>query len=393
MPALKQAELDFLNGELELWRENNLITPEQSEAIRGLYSVKKSPVSKIFLCAGIALVVLGAISFIASNWHEFSYSQRVLFIIAGYITPLIAACIFGEFCDMPKTSRIFLLLASLAFGGGIFLLTESAMFGRYAFGKFIFNALSRHNVFAQNTGLWIIGVIPACIIFRDKLQLLLAQVLSLLYLFQIHAVSIFIWIWRGAGFNFALLIQPYRAVILILALWGLWLYIRGRIAFNFNILLTLLFISSRLNLCFGTSATLLILAILGFIMSLKDFNYSDISALGFFMTGIFGLALTFTDFWSNSPLLDLSLADVFINLGFSSGASGFAVLTALILVPIFLWQLHKGRFMGGVFFVLLILRYFFDNIFSYVSRAWGFTLVGAACLALGIYSELKKFKK
>ncbi len=384
---IKQSELDFLNGELELWREQALISPDQANAIRGLYTVKKSPVSKILLCAGIALVVLGVISFIAANWYDFSINQRVMFIISGYILPLTVSFIFADFYKMPRTSSVFLFFASLAFGGGIFLLGD--MFGLNAFGKMILNALAPDGspalrIVARNTCLWIIGVIPAVIIFKDKLQLLLAQILTLLYLFEIRAAGIFLWLWRGASFDFALLIQPYRAVFLILILWALWAYIKGRAVFNFNVLLTLIFISSRLNLCFGTSLTLLILAVTGVVM-LVIFKFNDISTLGFLMTGIFGLALTFPDFWDESPILALN----FLNLN----ASGFAVSTALILVPVFLWQLHKGRYMGGVFFVLLILRYFFDNIFSFMSRAWGFTLVGVVCLAIGIYINKKSKNK
>ena len=37
-----------------------------------------------------------------------------------------------------------------------------------------------------------------------------------------------------------------------------------------------------------------------------------------------------------------------------------------------------------IFLALLSARYFFDGIFDKISRAWGFTAVGAACLAVGV---------
>ena len=109
-------------------------------------------------------------------------------------------------------------------------------------------------------------------------------------------------------------------------------------------------------------------------------NLDDLGAMSLFIAGVFGLALTFADFWQDSPLLALASADA------------LSVITAIILVPMFLWQLYKGRSMGGVFFVLLIMRYFFDNIFSYMSRGWGFTLVGTACALIGLYAE-RRFRK
>ena len=384
MKELKASELEFLRGELELWRDSKIISPQQAYAIESLYKLRTSPLYKIFMLAGLALVALGVISFIAANWDEFDVNIKFIFIILGYLAPLIVSYVLEDFYDMHRTAGVFLLFASLALGGGVVLLLN--MFGASAFGKFIYNFESGR-VYAVHTGIWLLGVIPAIIIFKDSLELILAQCLAGLYLLQIRAADIFIWHWRSAGFNFNLLVQPVRAWILILALWLLWLYISNfnknflhRVNFNLNLLLTLLFAGSRLNYCLGTSLTTLILAAFGFVMSLIIIvnqldNLYDLGAMSLFIAGVFGLALTFADFWQGSPLLAVSSADA------------LSVITAIILVPLFLWHLYKGRSMGGVFFVLLIMRYFFDNILSYVSRGWGFTLVGLACALIGFYAE------
>ena len=379
MREINSRELEFLRGELELWRDNNLISPQQADAIKNLYKLKASSFYKIFTLAGLALVALGLISFIAANWDEFNLNIKLIFIIAGYLTPLIISFVLKNFYNYAKTSRVFLLFASLAFGGGVVLLLN--IFGANAFGKFIYNFESGR-VYAVHTGLWLAGIIPAVIIFKDNLQLILLQCLTGLYLLQIRAANIFIWSWRSASFKFNLLVQPVRALILIAALWLLWLYVKkfnknilNRVNFNLNLLITFLFVSSRLNYCFGTSLTILILALLGFALSV--ISREDLGSMGLFIAGALGLALTVTDFWNGSPLLNFYSADV------------LAVAAAVILVPVFLWQLYKGRFMGGAFFILLIMRYFFDNILSYVSRAWGFTFMGIVCVALGLYAERK----
>ena len=382
MKELKASELEFLRGELELWRDSNIISPQQAYAIESLYKLKASPLYKIFMLAGLALVALGVISFIAANWDEFDVNIKFIFIILGYLVPLIVSYVLEDFYDMRKTSSVFLLFAGLAFGGGAALLLD--MFGAKAFGKFIYN-FEAGRAYAVHTGVWLLGVIPAVIIFKDNLELILAQCLAGLYLLQIRAANIFIWHWKSASFNFNLLVQPVRALALILALWLLWSYISRfnknflhRVNLNLNLLLTLLFAGSRLNYCFGTSLTILILALLGFALSV--ISRGDLGSMGLFIAGVFGLALTFADFWQDSPLLAAASADA------------LSVITAIILVPVFLWQLYKGRFMGGAFFVLLIMRYFFDNILSYVSRGWGFTLVGIACALIGLYAE-RRFRK
>ena len=55
-----------------------------------------------------------------------------------------------------------------------------------------------------------------------------------------------------------------------------------------------------------------------------------------------------------------------------------------MLALLLLWHLHRGRRAAGVFLALLIARYFFDGIFSLMSRGWAFTVLGAAFLGLGV---------
>lgn len=104
-----------------------------------------------------------------------------------------------------------------------------------------------------------------------------------------------------------------------------------------------------------------------------------ISSLGLGVAGIFGLALSYPLCWEDSTIL-LALAPARLL------AAGAALLTALLM----LWHLHGGRASGGAFLVLIVLRYLFDGIFSLVSRAWGFTLLGVVCLVLGLWLEYRR---
>ena len=68
MRLIKSREMSFLEGELELWLENGIISKEQAAGVRGLYAVRRRPLSLMLLEAGGALVSLGLAGFAAANW-------------------------------------------------------------------------------------------------------------------------------------------------------------------------------------------------------------------------------------------------------------------------------------------------------------------------------------
>ncbi|MBQ6112533.1 MAG: hypothetical protein IJL01_09100, partial [Synergistaceae bacterium] len=178
--------------------------------------------------------------------------------------------------------------------------------------------------------------------------------------------------------------SPVNAFALIAALWVLWRIITDRLAFNINLALTLLLLASRMSLCFGGTWTLIILAVTGAVMSFLS-EWNDTEHAGLLMLGVFGLLLTWPEFWRGG---------IFSGSIFGFEANTFwPVINALIVAVIMLVNIYRGHSgIGVVFCALLASRYFFDHLFGYMPKAWGFTLTGIIFLAAALFfGRIRKF--
>ena len=52
-----------------------------------------------------------------------------------------------------------------------------------------------------------------------------------------------------------------------------------------------------------------------------------------------------------------------------------------------MWRGHGA--VGIVFCVLIVVRYFFDRLFGYMPKAWGFGIAGIVFVGLGIYTAYR----
>ncbi|MBR1486102.1 MAG: hypothetical protein IJ597_02470, partial [Synergistaceae bacterium] len=106
---------------------------------------------------------------------------------------------------------------------------------------------------------------------------------------------------------------------------------------------------------------------------------SDAQIFGLLMLGLFGLLLTWPEFWRGNF--------------FANGKDFLPVFTAIFVALMMLLNIYKGHVAPGIIFcTLLASRYFFDHLFGYIPKAWGFSLLGIAMLILGIFFErVKKF--
>ncbi|MBQ6434658.1 MAG: DUF2157 domain-containing protein [Synergistaceae bacterium] len=353
MSEIRKKELEFLSGEVNFWQEQNIITSEQSEKILSLYDIKKSNLRLIMFIAGGILLGLGLISFIAAHWHEIPKILRVCILSGGYVASLIAYYLLGT---KTKSGRAFLLFASVIFGSGIFLIARM-----YNYKLYWYTVI----------GWWLIQVLITALISRDSWQLFFAQILSFIYLNAVNAVDIF-------ALEFANLsklpviefFSPINSFALIIALWIVWNFIDDRIAFNMNMLLTLLLLSSRMSLCFGGTLTLIILTITGAVLSFVS-KWHDTEILGLLMTGLFGMLLTWPEFWRG---------EIF------EGVKFLPILTAFLIAVIMLINIYRGHYATGIIFCFFLAsRYFFDHLFGYMPKAWGFTLAGIIFVIAGIF--------
>lgn len=352
MPDIRKKYLDFLEGEAEYWQEEGIITSEQSEQILSLYEVKAFNLHRILFIAGSVLLGLGAVSFVASKWHLLAKIFRVCLIAGAYIASLAASV---------KYRHSFLLLASVIFGAGIFLITRM-----YDYPL----------AFAAWLGWWVIWVILTAIISRDTWQIYLSQAIAFLYLNMINAINPFALEFMNLSREpLSMFFSPVKAFALVIALWCAWSVIRERAALNVNILLTILLLASRMSMCLGGTWTLIILAMAGAVMSFT--GHHDTEIFGLLMLGLFGLLLTWPEFWHEGI--------------FALYLKYLPVMTALFVAVVMLVNVYRGHTVTGIiFFAMLASRYFFDNLFGYIPKAWGFSLTGLIFVIAGIFFSRHK---
>lgn len=362
MTEIRRKEMEFLDFEIAGWVERHIISAEQASEILSLYDVKKRNLRMIMLTAGVILLGMGALSFLLAHWHEFEKDIRVCMISGAYIASLLAYLFTRK--NYPKTAKSFLLLSAGIFGGGIYLITRMYEIP-ITLGEFL--------------GYWITEVIIVSVIFRDEWQLYLACVLSLVWMNETDAVNAFaLYFVRTARVPVSEFFEPLYAFMLVAALWASWFSLKDRIAFMMCMLLTLLLLASRMSLCFGGTWTLIILAVTGAVMSFLSGSH-DSEVMGMMMAGVFGLLLTWPMFWRG--------------VMFAANRDVLPVVNAVIVAVIMLagiWRGHLGT--GITFCALLTARYFFDHIFGFLPKAWGFTLTGIIFVAAGLsFGRMRKF--
>ncbi len=365
---ISKKEMEFLTAEANRWKEEKIITDEEAEDILALYEIKKSSLRMILFTAGCVLLGLGAVSFIAARWHEIPKIIRVCIIVGSHFASVIAYCLTGR--SETKTGRSFLLLAGVILGSGIYLITRMYNY------KLEWSTI---------LGIWGLCIMLTALMTHDIWQVYFSQAIVLIYLIVINAVDIFaLEFLNTARLSLSEFFSPVNAFALIAALWVLWRIITDRIAFNINLALTILLLASRMSLCFGGTWTLIILAITGALMSFLS-KWHDTETAGLLMLGVFGLLLTWPDFWRGAM--------------FSGSFMGFEaktfwpVINALIVAVLMLVNIYRGH--GAicvVFCALLASRYFFDHLFGYMPKAWGFTLTGIIFLAAALFfGRIRKF--
>ena len=353
MIAIKKKYLDFLNDEINFWTENNLIDPVQAENILNLYEVKKKSPGLIMLIAGLVLLFFGVASFTASKWNLIPDKFKLIIIGATYLLSFILYFIFGA--SKSHAARAFLLLGSGFAGFGLFL-----VFRIYKY-KLDLNLMLE---------IWIGIIYLITLIFRDLWQMYFLQFLSLGYFLITMAINIFaLQFISSAMLPANKFFEPVNAFILIILLWLMCIYLRDRTALDFSGLLTLGIISSRMTLCFGNTYTLIFIVIFGMMLSLFT-KYNDVAVFGILMAGISGLLLTWPEFWRG---------EIFSNPKFN-----YQITSAIITGIFMLIQIYRGNIIpGGMFFALLAGRYFFDKLFGYIPKAYGFSLAGLIFLFMG----------
>ena len=96
------------------------------------------------------------------------------------------------------------------------------------------------------------------------------------------------------------------------------------------------------------------------------------------VAGLCGLILTWPEVWRE---------------GLAEWGSVLAIVSAVLSACVMLVNIYRGHGAIGVTFcALLIMRYFFDRLFGYIPKAWGFTVLGIVFIAGSLFFEKLRAK-
>ena len=162
----------WLKQELELWKQESIISGEQAERIKEKYHLseieKKDTAAKLITVISIVGALLiggGVILFIASNWQTIPKPVK-LFIIFATILIVNHAGYYLRYTrgNYPKVGLALIFLGSLLFGAGIWLVAQT------------YNITSRYH---SGVLFWSLGVLPvAWLLGSHSILVLVAALLS-----------------------------------------------------------------------------------------------------------------------------------------------------------------------------------------------------------------------
>lgn len=170
----------WLQRELPLWEEKNIINQEQGNAILNLYKLqrvslkKKMDMIKVLTLIGVIFVGIGVIFFVASNWQRIPSHIRTIMLLSITISTLYAGHIFSyEKEGFVNLGKSLLLLASLFWGGTVALIGQ------------IYNIPTSENWYILL--LWAFPILPIAVFFKNDYTHILASVLFVIWNFLYSA--------------------------------------------------------------------------------------------------------------------------------------------------------------------------------------------------------------
>lgn len=171
----KRGWIKTLATELDAWVAEGVISREQGERIRARYGgqAEYNRLSSSILILGAVLVGLGIILFIASNWQALGQVAKVGLIAAAIVAFNVVGYRWRERPGAsPRVGEAFLLLGAIVYGAGIWLVAQ------------IFQFPYNH---ADSVLAWIIGILPVVWLIRTWSVLVLAALLTPIWLIVLMA--------------------------------------------------------------------------------------------------------------------------------------------------------------------------------------------------------------
>jgi uncharacterized membrane protein len=390
---IRKKEQAFLTRELEHWRWLNLLDDRQASAIAALYEPARERFLQVFMGLGAMLVGLGLLSYIAANWMDLGRALKVAIIIGGYALSMAAAYRFEP--SYPHGARAFLLIGGFAYGAGIFLIAQ--MFHE---GGAITDALFW----------WIAGIAPACLLFKDRMQLLLIQAISLVYFyFQCFSSG-----WRFLGYHdawaspwswwslymFLRTLAYFQPLAVLAGIWLLWRYgARWRTGLHVNVFITMNYIGINASRYIEFTMVLFMFFIAGLLLCATSpgRRRNSMEDWGVALVGVLGLTLSYPVIWRGSRIMASTnfwgLRDFCLSALNAQPETAFAVTVAILACAALILRVYAGSQLAASFFCLMILRFYFDVFYDFMDKALYFTTGGLLLIAMGFYLQRVRKKR
>src|SRR5574340_860593 len=174
--------LDRLSAEIEQWPKEGLVRPEQAQALLARYgllagetthTVRQSRIIQLLSVLGVVLVGVGVITLVGANWEAIPRWVRlaILAVSTAGVYHLGYWLAFQR-KTYPKVGLALLLLGSLLWGAGIFLVGQMYHLGSPGGGGGETRA----------TLVWFLGVIPLAYVLRSPWHLVLSIIIGSVWL-------------------------------------------------------------------------------------------------------------------------------------------------------------------------------------------------------------------
>ena len=346
---INKTKYNFLDKNLKIYKNKNIITNQQYDQITSLYSVKSINTIQIFTILGAILIGLGVLVYVGSNWKNLDDVFKLSLIILVYLTSNFIS--YKTSKKYKRTSKSILYLGVIIFGAGV-MLTQN-----------IFN----YNAGFMPTGIvWILGILPTIYIFEEKVMYVFGCIFFLL--FSLPHVNTYPY---AVVFVYSLiyLISRYKFINFNVGIFSRDIVLYALIAQYLN-----MFEIKRIYIC-------LIIALIG--IGVRYYKFKTNKGIheleGLILVGMFGLSLTFPEAW-----------DVVLNANMSQI---IAYAFSFSYFSYFIYETIKGNIICILPVIALVIRYFSDSLLLALPKSLLFIVVGGILLATGFYIEKSMNKK
>ena len=341
--SISKRKYKFLNENLHIYKNKNIITTNQYNQIKDLYSVKYTNPIQIFTILGSILIGLGIIVYIGSEWRNLDNIMKLLIIIFAYL--LTNYISYKTSKKYNKTSKSILYLGVIIYGAGVMLTQD------------MFN----YNISFLPSGiLWVLGMLPTIYIFEEKLIYIFACILT--FIFSFSYINTY----------------PYMVILVysVIFIINIKIFKDFKLGILARDVVLYSLIPQYLNL-FGVENIYIFVIMIAIGIGIRYYNFKENKWMyelqGLVLIAIFGMNLTFSYTWE--VLLNNNVSQL---IAYGVGFSYFVY---------FMYESVKGNLICVLPIIALVIRYFSDSFILAFSKSLLFIIVGGILLVIGFFIE------